>query len=144
MIKLRGHHLLCLLGYRGMGYSDDFCVNMTAIYERLRIDPETMIVMVEGPDDICEHYPQDRPVHCREAGVGRRDALVLEKLGLKLAEPVVWSQVLAEVAACIEPDDIRVICSSCPWEQYGVCREGVEMVGRGESLPQVADRERGR
>ena len=30
MYKLRGHHLFCLLGYKGMGYSQEYVDNMTA------------------------------------------------------------------------------------------------------------------
>jgi uncharacterized protein len=135
MIRLRGHHLLCLLGFRGMGYSEEFCVNMTAIYERLRLEPETEVVLTEGPDDICAHYPQDKPPHCEGASVYHRDALVLERLGLKLGEALPWSAVTARLSEEIEPPDIPVICASCPWEPYGVCREGVGLVRRGEALP---------
>ncbi|WP_159884643.1 DUF1284 domain-containing protein [Paenibacillus puerhi] len=143
MIRLRGHHLLCLLGYRGMGYSDEFCINMTAIYERLRVQPETEIVMIEGPDDICGHYPKDQHAHCEGASVYTRDARVLDKLGMELGKPVPWSQVTAKVADHVEPGDIQVICASCPWEPYGVCKEGVDIIRRGESLPPAPSRSGG-
>ncbi|MEK8128068.1 DUF1284 domain-containing protein [Paenibacillus filicis] len=135
MIRLRGHHLLCLLGFRGMGYSEEFCVNMTVIYERLRMEPDTEVVMTEGPDDICAYYPQDKPPHCEGASVYGRDALVLERLGLQLDRPLPWSEVKGRIAVEIESHDISVICATCPWEPYGVCREGVGIVRRGESLP---------
>jgi len=34
-IKLRPHHLLCTKGYGGMGYSEGFVENMTAITTHL-------------------------------------------------------------------------------------------------------------
>ncbi|WJH32930.1 DUF1284 domain-containing protein [Paenibacillus sp. CC-CFT747] len=80
-VKLRGHHLLCLLGYRGMGYSAEFCANMTSIYERLRQQPEQSVELVEGPDEICRAYPEDKTNHCRGT-VGNRDREVLLRLGL--------------------------------------------------------------
>lgn len=78
-IRLRGHHLLCLLGYRGKGYSESFCVNMTEIYERLRLHPETEIVIVEGPDDICRAFPSDQISHCMNDSVFRKE--ILQKQG---------------------------------------------------------------
>lgn len=135
-IKLRGHHLLCLLGYRGMGYSPDFCVNMTKIYETLRSRPETRIAIVEGPDEICAAFPSDeqRP-HCEDLSVYRKDAAVLEMLGLQTGSEWSWAEILGKIAAEFVPKDISVVCATCPWEPYGVCAEGVRLVTRGEELP---------
>lgn len=137
MIRLRGHHLLCLLGYRGMGYSADFCANMTSIYEKLREQPQTQIVLVEGPDDICAAYPKDKPPHCEEASVAARDSRVLAKLGLQVGSGMRWSDVCSAVEGTMEPDDIGRICAGCPWEPYGVCEDGVRRIKRGEELPPV-------
>lgn len=37
IIKLRGHHLLCLQGYQGYGYDSEFEKNMTKIHKKLNI-----------------------------------------------------------------------------------------------------------
>lgn len=137
MIRLRGHHLLCLLGYRGMGYSPDFCTNMTAIYERLREQPQTRVVLVEGPDDICAAYPKDKPPHCEETSVAHRDSRVLEKLGLRVGREMSWADVCGAVDETMEAGDIGRICVGCPWEPYGVCEDGVQRIKRGEELPPV-------
>ncbi len=78
-IRLRGHHLLCLLGYRGMGYSEQFTANMTEVYNTLRQNPDTYIKLVEGPDEICSHYPKDKSGHCEEDTVNTRDLAILKK-----------------------------------------------------------------
>ena len=40
MYKLRGHHLFCLLGYKGMGYSQEYVENMTVLHQSLRDNPK--------------------------------------------------------------------------------------------------------
>lgn len=135
-IRLRGHHLLCLLGYRGMGYSDDFCVNMTAIYEKLRSEPETDVEIIIGPDDVCKAYPPDKTNHC-EGTVYGLDANVLAKLGLKTGERGSWQAICDRVAKTMVPEDISHLCLTCPWEKYGVCAEGVGLIVEGKPLPKV-------
>jgi hypothetical protein len=50
-VRLRGHHFLCILTYRGYGYTPAFVDNMTALVEA--IGEGRKVVLVEGPDDIC-------------------------------------------------------------------------------------------
>lgn len=138
-IRLRGHHLLCLLGYRGMGYSDDFCVNMTAIYELLLAKPETEIEIILGPDDVCKAYPPDKAYHC-EGTVYSLDAAILAKLGLEVAERGSWQSICDRVAETMVPEDISHLCTTCPWEKYGVCAEGVGLVIQGKPLPKVGSK----
>lgn len=135
-ISLRGHHLLCLLGYRGMGYSADFCVNMTNIYETLRQKPETEVEIVIGPDDVCQAYPPDESYHC-EGTVYELDQAVLTKLGLRANERGSWESICSRVAARMIPSDISLLCTTCPWEKYGVCQEGVGLIKEGLPLPEV-------
>ncbi len=120
-----------------MGYSPDFCTNMTAIYERLREQPQTRVVLVEGPDDICAAYPKDKPPHCEETSVAHRDSRVLEKLGLRVGREMSWADVCGAVDETMEAGDIGRICAGCPWEPYGVCEDGVQRIKRGEELPLV-------
>lgn len=135
-IRLRGHHLLCLLGYRGMGYSADFCVNMTAIYETLRTKPETEVEIISGPDDVCRAYPPDKTNHC-EGTVYQQDAAILTKLGLAPNDRNSWHNICSRVAEKMIPSDISHLCASCPWEKYGVCQEGVGLIKDGRPLPKV-------
>ncbi|GLG00281.1 hypothetical protein Alches_03200 [Alicyclobacillus hesperidum subsp. aegles] len=135
MIRLRGHHLLCLLGYRGMGYSQDYVSNMTQIYETLRKNPETRIRLVAGPDDLCARFPVDKPYHCQNASVHRRDAAVLARLGLKPSGWATWSEIQERIAQRVESHDIHGLCKTCSWRTYGVCEEGIVLVRSGRPLP---------
>jgi hypothetical protein len=44
--EFRVHHILCTQLYRGLGYSGDFCTNMTAIVSDLRANPEQKVRLV--------------------------------------------------------------------------------------------------
>ena len=83
MVQLRGHHLFCLLGYRGMGYSKEYVENMTKLHRTLRSNPETLIELVDGPDHLCAKYPNSGEYHCKDQNIYVRDAVILEKMGLK-------------------------------------------------------------
>ncbi|WP_139996774.1 DUF1284 domain-containing protein [Paenibacillus paridis] len=135
-IRLRGHHLLCLLGFRGMGYSEDFCANMTIIYETLRTKPDTEVEIILGPDDVCRAYPPDKAYHC-EGTVYGLDEAVLAKLGLRTGERDSWQAICSRVAAVMVPADISSLCTTCPWEKYGVCAEGVGLIAQGIPLPKA-------
>jgi uncharacterized CHY-type Zn-finger protein len=136
-IALRGHHLLCLLGYRGMGYSDTYVDNMTGVYRTLLSEPSTACEIVSGPDRLCACFPADGDYHCEDQNVAQRDALILERLGLQPGQVFTWEDILARVAKSLQPDDLLQICSTCPWLHYGVCQEGIQRVVAGEALPMV-------
>lgn len=140
-IRLRGHHLLCLLGYRGMGYSEAYAANMTRVHERLRTEPDTSVMLVEGPDDLCVCFPADQPYHCDNGRVFSKDAFVLETLGLKTGETRTWADIAKRLAERVTPGDIPNMCAACPWLHYGVCEEGVAILRDGGGLRtlQVAD-----
>ncbi|MFD2331192.1 DUF1284 domain-containing protein [Cohnella sp. GCM10020058] len=136
-IKLRGHHLLCLLGYRGKGYSEGFCANMTRVYERLRTEPETEIELILGPDDICAAFPEDQEPHCENASVYRKDEEIARQIGIAIGERRAWADVIAAVAIRVGPNDIGSLCRDCRWEPYGLCREGVAHVHLSPSLREL-------
>ena len=55
-LVLRGHHLLCLQGFQGYGYNDDFVKNMTDINKK-RKSEDTTILLTNEADNICEYCP---------------------------------------------------------------------------------------
>ncbi|GGI99813.1 hypothetical protein GCM10010885_06360 [Alicyclobacillus cellulosilyticus] len=138
-IRLRGHHLLCLLGYRGMGYSAAFTANMTRIHATLRRQPDTLVELVDGPDDLCDHFPPDQPRHCEDGNVQRRDAAVLAQSGLSPGDMRPWRELEVVLGARFVPADIPRLCSTCPWLPYGVCEDGLRRIRAGEGLFPVGD-----
>lgn len=134
-IQLRGHHLLCLLGFRGMGYSEAYAANMTRVYNRLREEPQTEVAIIAGPDELCACFPADAEPHCENASVTSLDRSVLAKLGLRSGDTLPWIEVIALVRSRVQPEDINELCITCQWRAYGVCEAGVRTIKNGEWLP---------
>ncbi|MSQ14377.1 MAG: DUF1284 domain-containing protein [Dehalococcoidia bacterium] len=134
-MKLRGHHLLCVLGFKGMGYSQSFIDNMAEVVAQLRDSHDPSIEIVDGPDDICLAAPGRVGDSCghsgrldSEARVRDHDLRVLKWLGVASGTLVEWSRVKKMVAERMKPSDLALTCPSCPWRPLGVCAEGIEAV----------------
>lgn len=134
MFRLRGHHLLCLLGYRGMGYSPEYTINMTHLHQTLLRVPQTHILLVAGPDDLCTKFPESQPYHCEDANIYERDSAVLEKLELRVGQNLPWSKIQERIREKIVPRDISTLCPTCPWRTFGVCEEGIDQLRAGQGL----------
>jgi len=81
-LRLRPHHLLCLLTYAGKGYSPAFVANLDAVASRVA-SGET-VEIVAGPDDICRPVAADPDHHCHAARIVRRDRLAARDVGRTL------------------------------------------------------------
>jgi hypothetical protein len=137
MYKLRGHHLFCLLGYRGMGYSEEYVENMTLLYQTLRENPKTLIEIVKGPDQLCERYPNSGTYHCQENNIYERDAVILEKMGLKVGQILNWEEIELRIQKFVIPSDLPIVCETCSWRSYGVCEEGIQEILEGKGLREI-------
>ena len=140
MIKLRGHHIFCLLGYRGMGYSEEYVANMTEIHTILREQPDTLIQIIKGPDHLCAKFPDDQPYHCEDKGIFSRDKEIVKRLGLKYSDVLPWREVERRIRVNVKASDIAVVCESCSWRSYDFCEQGVERVIEAQGLLEVAQK----
>jgi len=87
-LRIRAHHLLCILGFRGLGYSAAFVANMARIVRRVRGRPRSKLVLLDSADSICAACPRLRAGGvCRNEKVSARDRAkdraVPRRLGLK-------------------------------------------------------------
>lgn len=119
-IRLRPHHLLCMLTYVGKGYTDAFCTNFDAITARLGAGED--ILVVAGPDDVCAPVETLEGHHCHEAGIVERDAAaaasVAELLGIPAGEGALFAlsaERLAMLRSAFQARTIRAACSDCEW-----------------------------
>lgn len=130
-IHLRGHHILCLFGFQGMGYSEEFVQRMAGVQERIRSFPETPVRVDVVADEICEPCPHRGEHGCARRGLGsewaiqRMDREVLSRLGLDPGAALPARELFALAKARIAPEALPEICRHCQWLAYGVCEEGL-------------------
>ena len=130
-ITIRAHHLLCMLGFRGLGYSEEFAANMKRVMERLRLERDLPINTVVGCDVICAACP-----HCSTTGCSRAadsaarsmalDLKVLAKLALEPGARISFGDALRGIEQRVTADDMREFCSDCEWWGLGYCLAGLK------------------
>ncbi|KQT66263.1 MULTISPECIES: DUF1284 domain-containing protein [unclassified Aureimonas] len=119
-VRLRPHHLLCLLTYVGKGYSAAFTANYDAV--AARIAGGEPVLIVAGPDDICTPLLAEVDAHCRESRVADRDDLAARDVGRLLGrsiEPgtslVLDPARLFAMRGAFAAGSTREACFDCPW-----------------------------
>jgi uncharacterized protein len=120
-IRLRGHHLLCMLTYKGLGYTPAFTENMTRTIEA--ISAGGPITLVEGPDDLCAALDEGcgHEGHCSEARTFQRDKDAIAALSglLPLLDPlqpfVLDTERLKAIRNAFAKGTIRAACADCEW-----------------------------
>lgn len=130
-IRLRAHHLLCIPGFQGIGYTTDFIHNLYRVKRMVEEQPGLAIEVVDGCDDICRACPNMRDGTCyrgdeKPNGTVREiDRRVLERLGVRPGDRLRSAELYARIGEKIRPDDIGEICNGCEWLRLGFCRHGL-------------------
>ncbi len=119
-VRLRAHHLLCMLTYVGKGYSPAFVENYEVIAARLSAGEE--IELVAGPDDICGPLTADSEAHCHGASVIARDRAAADAVARLIGSPLPLGARITPTLALIEllranfaTGEIRGACTGCEW-----------------------------
>ncbi len=118
-IRLRAHHLLCLRGFVGMGYTPEFVENMIQIKERL--DGGAPVVLMDSCDDICDACPNIGEKGCQivspasEKEMQRMDQAVLEMAGLETGKEYSYPKLRDVVDSGIKAMNLKSVCGDCRW-----------------------------
>lgn len=117
-IKLRGHHLLCLLGFQGYGYSEDFVFNMTQINEK-RKSKECIITLTNEADDICSSCPNLKDNICENEKqneiIVKMDNEILSHFDSKRKYNSL--ELFKEVSLQFNTlKSVENVCNNCKWE----------------------------
>lgn len=144
-VRLRAHHLLCLLTYVGKGYSPAFTANYDVIAGRLGAGED--ILVVAGPDDICAPLLGESGPHCRNDSVIERDRLAARDVGDLLSRPigagtrlVLDAATLTFLRQAFSTGQTRNACGGCEWSSLctTIAAAGYEAVRlRAPNLPEA-------
>ena len=131
-VRLRPHHLLCMLAYAGKGYTPAFTENYDRVMARLSVGED--ILVVAGPDDICAALLCEPDCHCHNASILQRDADAAAAVAQLLNRPVAAGEtialndtVLTNLRTAFAAGTIRKACgayentTACEW--YAFCTE---------------------
>jgi hypothetical protein len=130
MLRLRGHHLVCLHFFRGEGYSEEFVRHLSGLMARA--EGGEPVEIVAGADDLCRACPWlagDACAHKEgaEAEIREMDASALRLQGVSVGDAASWAA-LRERLPEVMPEWRRAWCRECEWRE--VCEEaGQEPAG---------------
>ncbi|MEW6770734.1 MAG: DUF1284 domain-containing protein [Bacillota bacterium] len=130
MIRLRGHHLVCLQFFRGEGYNREFIENLENVIGRAEKGEE--IEVVEGADDVCRACPSLEDGQCAskpaggETNIRPLDKKVADHLGMNTGDRVFWKDVSAKVSATPR-EWLEAFCAGCNWQK--ACAERKNALG---------------
>ena len=127
MLTLRAHHLLCIQGYRGYGYSKQFTLNMDKVVQMLKSNTSILVKIIAETDDICYCCPNRiSEKYCSsQYKVKCLDKKVLELLELDKDKVYCYGDILNIIHKKITYESFKNICSMCKWFNYGYCEEGL-------------------
>jgi hypothetical protein len=134
-VRLRPHHLLCMLTFIGKGYTEAFTENYIRIAVRLSAGENIMVV--EGPDDICAPLLGEADAHCFRDSVDDRDIKASEAVEALLGQPAGTGSVihpspdfLQRMRTAFGDGSIREGCTRCEWSPLctGIAASGFDGV----------------
>jgi hypothetical protein len=118
VIRLRGHHLVCLHFFSGEGYGEEFVERLHALVETAEEGGEVEIV--PGPDDVCEMCPYLEGGLCRfakgaEEEIGHMDSSALRLLHLSAGGSADWLEVRKALPRVMRAWK-ESFCEGCSWQ----------------------------
>ena len=132
-MRLRGHHFLCLLTFKGLGYTPFFVENMREV--AARIDAGAPVTLHPGPDVICNALSaEDRKVcnhDCAKPETLALDEMAAEATSAILKQPldspfVLDAGMVESLRAAFLAGETRAACARCRWLEIcnGIAGEG--------------------
>jgi hypothetical protein len=120
--KIRAHHLLCMQGFQGYGYTQDFVTNMAQVIKDINSPHDLEIEITTECDAICSHCPYNKEGVCEKNAdspteLKNMDIKVLKKLGLREGAKVKAKDIPSLIKRRLNDSDIEYICGNCEWKE---------------------------
>jgi hypothetical protein len=116
VIRLRPHHLLCLLAFTGEGYSPAF-VEKAKRLQRAFLEKTAAVEVVRGLDDLCNGCPELRN-ECASAsvpdGIFKLDSDALRFLRLEPGRHTAGG-LLRRIRDVFDLERCYAVCADCSW-----------------------------
>ena len=127
MLHLRAHHLLCLQGFQGHGYNDEFTANMLRIAGSLGENPRQTVCLIDHCDDLCAPCKNNRHGTCTKAAeILAMDQAVLNALQLASGAQAPVSELFSQANERLaNPQKAREICGDCHWSELCLWRQSI-------------------
>ncbi|HMK46534.1 MAG TPA: DUF1284 domain-containing protein [Methanocella sp.] len=131
-IPLRAHHLLCILGFQGIGYTAEFIRNLQKVKRMIEQNPDLIIEIVDDCDVVCIQCPNSQGPDCFKGRMSDNkvvrdmDRRVMDRLGIKAGDRFKAKDIYNMIKARIRPEDLKELCSGCEWLSLGFCPRGLE------------------
>lgn len=119
-LKIRAHHLCCIQGFQGYGYSPVFVANLRAVISDIKAFPSRPLELVSECDVICASCPSKKECIAQESIVSRRirnmDLVVMEKLKIKEGTVMEADKAFRLINSQLaNASDIEEVCGTCKW-----------------------------
>ena len=121
-MKIRAHHLCCIQGFQGYGYSPAFITNMKAIISDFKASPSKSIKLVSECDAICTSCPSKRECSTQKSAHSHRikdmDLVVLDKLNIEEGTVIEANEAFRLLNSKLKTaSDIEDVCETCKWKR---------------------------
>ncbi len=120
-LKIRAHHLCCIQGFQGYGYSPAFVANMMAVISDIDAFPSRPIKLVSECDAICISCPGKKECSTQQSVLTHRirnmDLVVMEKLKIKEGTVMSADEAFRLISSLNNASDIEDVCGACKWRQ---------------------------
>ena len=116
LIRIRAHHLLCLQGFQGYGYDQEFTRRMGEIFQALKSEPSTKIQIVTDADDICMGCPNLIAEECVDhLKIKKMDSNVIGNISLEENQVLTIKTALQIIDRELRFETIKTVCEGCVW-----------------------------
>jgi len=121
-IKIRAHHLCCIQGFQGYGYSPAFVANMKAVISNIKAHPSKQIKLVSECDAICISCPSKRECSTQKSVHSHRiknmDLVVMKKLNIEEGTVMEANEAFRLINSKLNnTSDIEDVCEACKWKK---------------------------